>query len=490
MASTGKKSGAVWRVVLACDLALLAGGSCRAASPPADPKIVTGWMRTLYALVRAERLSPPVASRVFAYGAVALYEGLAPGSPELRTLGGQLNGLRELPSYRRGETYDWAIVAVSAETTVLGGLFREGLPATHVAIAQLGDSQIAARAAAGVSAAARQRSATHGAALGRALLDWAATDHFTETRGLTWQPPRGRQYWVNTGEPSQFSSVSLSAQSEAVALGNPADTLAAGAASERTLIVSRPKSSRARTLAAVNPTGVTEPYWDRLRPFVLTSMGECLPPAPLPYSETPGSPFYRQVRAVYDTGRTLTAVQREIALYWADNPGESGTPPGHWVLIASQLVDQLHLDAGRSAEMFVLTSVALADAFISCWHEKFTLSLIRPVTYIRRVIDPRWRTLIPTPPFPEYTAGHAVQSGAAAGVLTALFGDRPFADSTHVNIGRPVRRFSSFRAAADEVARSRLYAGLHYPMSLTNGLAQGECIARRVMERVKTRAPR
>jgi len=134
--------------------------------------------------------------------------------------------------------------------------------------------------------------------------------------------------------------------------------------------------------------------------------------------------------------------------------------------------------------------VAMADAFISCWHEKFSFSLVRPVTYIRRVIDPQWRTLIPTPPFPEYTAGHAVQSGAAAGVLTALFGDRPFADSTHVNIGRPVRRFASFRAAADEVARSRLYAGLHYPMSLSNGLAQGECIADKVMARVRTRAQR
>jgi len=477
------------RIALACGFVLV-GASCRASPPPADAALVTGWMRALYALVRAERLSPPVASRVFAYGAVALYEGLAPGSPQLRSLTGQLNGLPELPSPRRGERYDWASVAVSAETTVLKGLFREGLPATQVAIAQLGDSQIAARTAHGVSASVRDRSAAYGAMLGQAVLEWAAHDRFAETRGLTWKPPKGRQYWVNTAEPQQYIATSLSAQSEAVSLGNPADTLAAGATAERSLIVTRPKSARIKTLAGLNPTGITEPYWDRLRPFVLTSMDECAPPAPLPYSEAPGSPFYRQVKAVYDTGRTLTPEQREIALYWADNPGESGTPPGHWVLIASQLVEQLHLDAGRSAEMFVLTSVALADAFISCWHTKFSLSLVRPVTYVRRVIDPHWHTLIPTPPFPEYTAGHAVQSGAAAGVLTALFGDRPFTDSTHVNIGRPARRFSSFRVAANEVAQSRLYAGLHYPMSLSHGIAQGECIARKVMERVKTRASR
>jgi hypothetical protein len=452
-----------------------------------DARIVTGWMRTLYAAVRAERLSPPVASRVFAYSAIALYEGLAPGSPSLHSLAGELNGLPALPRPERDRRYDWTAVAVSAETTVVKTLFRDGLPATQVAIAQLGDSEINARAA---SQAVLSVSTLYGAALGRAILDWAAADRFRDTRGLAWKPPKGRQYWVSTGEPEQYVSVSLSAVSEAVSLGNPADTLAPGVAAERSVIVSRPKSSTITTLAGVNPAGITEPYWDRLRPFVLTSMDECQPPPPVPYSEEPGSAFYRQVKAVYDTGRTLTPEQREIALYWADNPGESGTPPGHWILIASQLVDELHLDADRSAEMFALTSVALADAFISCWHEKFTLSLVRPVTYIRRVIDPGWHTLIPTPPFPEYTAGHAVQSGAAAGVLTALLGDQPFADSTHVTIGRPVRRFPSFRAAAEEVARSRLYAGLHYPMSLSVGLAQGECIARKVMERVHPRAQR
>src|SRR5206468_186206 len=210
-------------------------------------------------------------------------------------------------------------------------------------------------------------------------------------------------------------ATALSAVSEAVTLGNPADTLAVGTAAERSLIVTRPKSSRIKTLPGLNPTGVTEPYWDRLRPFVLTSLDQCAPPPPVPFSEAPGSEFLRQVKAVYDTGSTLTPEQREIALYWADNPGESGTPPGHWLLIASQLAGELQLDAERTADMLVLTSVAMADAVISCWHEKFSWSLIRPVTDIPRVIDPRWHTLISPAPFPAYPRAHAVQSLAAAG---------------------------------------------------------------------------
>src|SRR3989449_8942910 len=176
------------RALVGCVIVVVAAGAgCRGAPPPVDARILTDWMRAQYALVRAERLSPPVASRVFAYGAVALYEAVAAGPPRLRSLAGQLNELNELPRPQPRERYDWTIVTVSAETTLLKVLFREGLPATQVAIAQLGDSQIAARRA---SRPVRDRSTAYGAALGRAIVDWATGDRFSETRGLAWKPPQ------------------------------------------------------------------------------------------------------------------------------------------------------------------------------------------------------------------------------------------------------------------------------------------------------------
>src|SRR2546428_13059295 len=121
----GRRSG-MTRHALASGIAwVLATSACRAAPPPVDARILTDWMRAQYALVRAERLSPPVASRVFAYGAVALYEGVAAGSPRLRSLAGQLNELNELPRPQPRERYDWAIVAASPEMTLLRSLFRE-----------------------------------------------------------------------------------------------------------------------------------------------------------------------------------------------------------------------------------------------------------------------------------------------------------------------------------------------------------------------------
>ncbi len=83
-----------------------------------------------------------------------------------------------------------------------------------------------------------------------------------------------------------------------------------------------------------------------------------------------------------------------------------------------------------------------------------------------------------TPPFPEYPSGHSTQSGAAAGVLTAFFGE-PFAfeDQTHSGDGLPGRRYASFAEAANEAALSRLYGGIHFRSAIEQGLAQGACVA-------------
>jgi membrane-associated phospholipid phosphatase len=190
---------------------------------------------------------------------------------------------------------------------------------------------------------------------------------------------------------------------------------------------------------------------------------------------------------VYDVSRSLTESQRQTVLYWADNPGQTGTPVGHWLAIGAQLIDQLGLSWDRAAEMFVLVTLAQADAFIGIWYDKYRISLIRPVTYIRRYIDSTWTPAIITPPFPEFPSGHAGQSAAAAAVLTQLLGPVAFVDSTHLAIGHPPRRFASFEEAADEAAMSRLYGGIHYPMGNEAGKVLGRCVARLTLERLRTR---
>jgi len=184
---------------------------------------------------------------------------------------------------------------------------------------------------------------------------------------------------------------------------------------------------------------------------------------------------------VYNTETHLTPEQRDIALFWADDPGATATPPGHWISILNQVLETQGVVLDRAAEAYAKVGIALADSFIGCWHAKYQYNLIRPVTVIRAKLDPDWLPLVNTPPFPEYPSGHSVQSAAAAEVLTDLFGDRyAFTDQTHADRGYLPRSFESFRAAAEEAAISRLYGGIHYRSAIEQGLAEGRCIGQQV----------
>jgi hypothetical protein len=54
-----------------------------------------------------------------------------------------------------------------------------------------------------------------------------------------------------------------------------------------------------------------------------------------------------------------------------------------------------------AAKAYAKVGMAVADAFISCWAVKYVENLLRPVTYVQKVIAPDWLPLLNTPPFPE-----------------------------------------------------------------------------------------
>jgi hypothetical protein len=441
-------------------------------------------MHTLYGVIRVERMSPPVASRLMGYATTALYAGLASTSKDLPSLSGVLNGIPEFPRATSERDVDGALAAITAERVVLDSLLREALPTTRAALQRVADSLTQTRSAVGISATRRARSDSLGRRIGLAIVAWSRTDGFDSTRGRPYTAPTGIGYWVNDAPGNVYASQSLSGASDFVALDNPANVLQAGNASDRALILNRPKKKVA-TIPAVNMAGMSEPFWGQVRPFVLRTWSECPAPEPPTYSADTASARYVDARAVFDAKKSLTPEQREIAFYWADNAGESGTPVGHWISIASQMVSERHLSAEEAARTMVLTAAAQADAFVASWGYKYQYTLIRPRTYIRRLIDSTWEPLIPTPPFPEYPSGHSTQSAAAATVLTALIGNVPFEDSTSISIGHTVRHFDSFKAAADEAGMSRVYGGIHFPSGNTAGQALGRCIGEKVIERFR-----
>lgn len=469
------------RSILALALIVASGGCTRV--PETDPRMVSEWMHTLYGVVRSERIGPPVASRLMAYLSIAMYEGMAAVTPELPTLAGAVNGIETMPTAEPGQQYDATLVAIGAERAALDSFMVAALPSTRAALGALADSLIASRTDLGLDPAVVERSLALGRQIGDAVVAASRTDGFAETRGRPYAPPSGPGFWYNDSPGALYTAQSVSGITDFVGLDNPANAMRPGAASDRGLVLDRPKAGNP-SLPALNIAGVTEPFWREVRPFFLRTWDECTIGDPPAYSTDTASAMYRDAKEVYDIKAGLTPEQHAIALYWADNPGETGTPAGHWVAIASQMISERQLTAAEAVRLFVATTTAQADAFVAAWGYKFQYNLIRPRAYIRRVIDPTWEPDIPTPPFPEYPAGHSTQSTAAGGVAAALLGDTPFTDSTSIAIGHAARRFESFTEAADEAGMSRLYGGIHFRAGNEAGRVLGACIAERVMERL------
>ncbi len=472
---------------LVVGLATLLGG-CSRRLPPVELGFVTRWTKTHYALARAERLSPPVASRLTAYAAIALYEGYAAFSDSLHSLVGQLNGLDSLPKRLREERYDPALVALEAQTTTLRYLYREGFASTQVAITTARDSLLSARVAQGISPQIRDRSLEYGRQLGQAILDWAAKDGFAG-RSFAYQPLKGPQYWVPTVTGAQYRPQMMSMERDFVGLDNPTAAARPGQVSDRSITVDRPKRPGNVSTPGINLTVALEPHWGEMRLFATRAADSCAAPPPPEFSTDKQSEFYRYAREIYDISKALSPEQNKIAYFWADNPGESGTPAGHWLSALTSIASEWHLSPDRTVEAYVLTAIAVADGFIESFHEKYHSNLVRPVTFIQTNIDPRWQPLLITPSFPTYTSAHSTQSRAAAEVLTSLLGDgRAYDDSTHVTLGHPVKHLTSFLEAANEAGLSRLYGGIHYRFDHTGGQALGACVGRAVLAHVHTRA--
>lgn len=392
-----------------------------------DATVPTAWFDLAQRLIRATPgYTPPVASRALGCLGVNLYESLVPGMPDHISLAGTLNGLGPVPRHDAGIAYHWPTVANGALAAMTRSLFPTA-PAALLAEIDLLEEHLNG----GVPRGILRRSMERGREIAATIDAWARVDggHAGYQRNFPtgYVPPAGPGLWVPTA-PGFLPAL--------------------------------------------------QPYWGGNRCMALDSSLACDPGSPPPFSTDPQSAFFAEAIEVYETVNGLTAAQREIALFWSDDPGQTATPPGHSVSILGQILRSQDRSLADAAVAYARLGIAVCDAFIACWRIKYLHNLVRPITYIRSHVDPTWGDPLPvtTPPFPEFTSGHSVQSAAAAEVLTATFGQVAFIDHTHDARGLAPRSFGSFSAFADEAAISRLYGGIHYRAAIERGLAQGRCV--------------
>jgi hypothetical protein len=418
------------RNVLLAGLSLSVSSAFAQSGAPTAERVLQDWYRLVLMLVRhTPTYSPPVASRAFAYLGIIVHEACAATDKTAQSLASHLKDLSPLPR---------DVVATSLPHVMHGALER-GATLFFGNTGPTGQRAIKAmsrKRSAELMGSVDDITATASENLGRAIADHV----------FTWSTSDGGHDVQNLGFPLTYAK----------------------ATAKHEWVPTNPQTLQQTPLL---------PSWGENRTFAMPTGAACPLSPPPAYSEEQTSDFYREALEVYEASKALTPEQKVIARFWSDDPMLSPTPPGHWISIALQICEKENSPVQMRARILAQLGIAMADAFIGCWATKYQYDLLRPITYVRRVIDKAWTPLLITPPFPEYPSGHSVQSAAAAVVLSAAFGDAyRFTDETHVRDGLAARTFASFSSAADEAARSRFYGGIHFKSGIVQGLEQGRCI--------------
>jgi membrane-associated phospholipid phosphatase len=150
----------------------------------------------------------------------------------------------------------------------------------------------------------------------------------------------------------------------------------------------------------------------------------------------------------------------------------------------------------ENARLFGLYYLASHDSLQTCFVAKYTYGLWRPVTAIRRADedgnpnttpDATWTPLNVSPPHPTYVSNAAATSTSLATMMALFFGRDD--TSFQINFGgtpNVIRNYASFSALSAEVARSRVYGGIHFNFDSAAGQSIGRNVANFVFQNYLT----
>ncbi|MBO9203496.1 MULTISPECIES: vanadium-dependent haloperoxidase [Niastella] len=376
--------------------------------------VVYDWYKFIAMVQRPANPQPVVIQNIrnFGFIGVGLYEAVRPGSIGAESLSSRLY---QMPAMPQADTWNQQYLWSESANAALASMFKSFLVLTDANKASIDSMENANynRFSASTPDEVLMRSQGFGREIAAAIYNWSLSDGFNLSSVGYVPPPVTPGSWVPT--PPAYA----------------------------------------------NPVG---PFLSDSRPFLEYSLTAMAPPLPFPFSEDTSSLFYKANKEVYDIGQRLTDEQKATANWWADAGGAGvGVPsPHHALSIITWVQENQQANLWKAAEVYAKTGIAFKDGPINTFRSKYHYNLIRPVTYVRRLIDTAWLSYLPTPPYPEYTSGLVGFYAPYIQVLIRSYGDIPVTDNAYEWRGLPARQFTSLSALLDEAALSRIYGGLHY----------------------------
>jgi hypothetical protein len=244
------------------------------------------------------------------------------------------------------------------------------------------------------------------------------------------------------------------------------------------------------------------PWVGDVRPFILESADQFLPPPPPSLQSSTWVTDFNEVK-MHGSSTNPIATERSTAMFWTANVVRQYNRLAREVAAAqgSSVVD--------TARLMAMVNVVAADGGISVMHAKYHYLFWRPVTAINGSLDATavtndgfgpvpgfndgnaataeqagWRPLVATPNHPEYPSAHNTVTSGQAEVFSHFLGT----DAINVDIhgfdpAGPAGNLDAvhhFATAADlraEIENARVWGGIHYRFADVAGLHLGQQVA-------------
>lgn len=238
------------------------------------------------------------------------------------------------------------------------------------------------------------------------------------------------------------------------------------------------------------------PNWGTvMKPWVIESNQQFRPAGPFAVNSTDYTADFNEVKAKgARVGSTRTAAEEKMGQFWSEN-----RPTFLWNVITRKAIENKKLDAWKTARLFALMHVSMAESISSTLNAAYNFYFWRPETAVRLADtdgnsntagDAGWLPFLsetPTfvsPPIPGYSSSFAAYGGTTAEILRLFFGS----DETSINITtsstnplvpvpKPSFHFTSFSQAARDNSISMIYNGWDFRKSVLDGEEMGKQIA-------------
>ena len=227
----------------------------------------------------------------------------------------------------------------------------------------------------------------------------------------------------------------------------------------------------------------------RVTPFTFSDSAQFRPDGP---DALTSDQWVKDFDEVKDYGRVDSSIrtkeQTDLVYFWSEHGYV------HWNRNLISLAVARDLDVVNTARLFAMAHTAASDAAIAGFEAKYSFRVWRPRTAIPRAAedgnprtepDTTWSPLLKVN-HPEYPAGHAFFSTALTESVANFFGTDKVEwaiDTSQASVPQLVqtkRTYKSLKVLMDDVEDARVWAGLHYRNSMTEGATIGTQVAKHV----------